>query len=131
MLATLLRSGIELVRAIETAAAVSGSPRYANAFAAVADALRNGESLATPLERAKLFDPLVIALVRVGEESGTLDEMLLKLADYYESDVEAAIATIGTLIEPALIVVLGAVVGCIVFSIFLPLYSLTAEVTAP
>jgi type IV pilus assembly protein PilC len=67
--------------------------------------------------------------VRVGEETGLLDEMLLKVADYFETDVEAAIATLGAVIEPALIGVLGGVVGFIVFSVFIPLYALIGSVS--
>ncbi|HTD34242.1 MAG TPA: type II secretion system F family protein, partial [Candidatus Elarobacter sp.] len=70
-----------------------------------------------------------IALVRVGEETGLVDEMLLKVAAYFESDVEAAIATLGAVIEPALIAGLGCVVGFIVFSVFIPLYALIQEVS--
>jgi type IV pilus assembly protein PilC len=129
MLATLLRSGIELVTAIEVVRPVAGSARYAAALGGVAAALRSGEPLATALETSRLFDPLLIALVRVGEETGLVDEMLLKIAAYFETDVEAAIATLGAVLEPALIGVLGVVVGFIVFSVFIPLYSLIGSVS--
>lgn len=128
MLATLLRSGIDLVTAIAVVRPVAGSPAYAAALARVDVALRAGDALTTPLEAARLFDPLAVALVRVGEETGLLDEMLLKVAAYFETDVEAAIATLGAVIEPALIGVLGTVVGFIVFSVFIPLYSLIGSV---
>jgi type IV pilus assembly protein PilC len=128
LLATLLRSGVELVAAIEAVIPVAGSPHYAHALRSVIAALRNGESLAEPLSDSRVFDPLVAALVQVGEETGLLDEMLLTLAEYFESDVEAAIATLGAVIEPALILALGAVVGFIVLSIFLPLYSFIGSV---
>jgi type IV pilus assembly protein PilC len=129
MLATLLRSGVELVAAIDAIVPVAGSPTYARAFARVNDALRDGEPLAEALARCPIFDPMFVALVRVGEETGLLDEMLLKLAEYFERDVETAIATLGAVIEPVLIIVLGGVVGFIVFSIFLPLYSLIGSVS--
>jgi type IV pilus assembly protein PilC len=128
MLATLLRSGIDLVSALDAIVPVAGSPRYARTFKLLAGALREGEPLANGLSRCDLFDPMFFALARVGEETGLLDEMLLKLAEYYESDVEAAIATLSAVIEPALIVVLGGMVAFIVFSIFLPLYSLIGQV---
>ena len=128
MLGTLLRSGIELVAAIDVVRPVAGSPAYAAALERVDVALRAGDTLTTPLEAARLFDPLAVALVRVGEETGLLDEMLLKIAAYFETDVEAAIATLGAVIEPALIGVLGAVVGFIVFSVFIPLYALIGSV---
>ncbi|HEV3088723.1 MAG TPA: type II secretion system F family protein [Candidatus Elarobacter sp.] len=129
MLATLLRSGIELVAALDVVRPVAGSPRYAAALERVDVALRAGEPLTAPLEASKLFDPLAVALVRVGEETGLVDEMLLKVADYFETDVEAAIATLGAVLEPALIGALGVVVGFIVFSVFIPLYSLIGGVS--
>jgi len=129
MLATLLRSGIELVTAIGVVRPVAGSPAYAAALDRVDVALRAGEPLTAPLEASRLFDPLAVALVRVGEETGLVDEMLLKVAAYFESDVEAAIATLGAVLEPALIVALGGVVGFIVFSVFIPLYALIGSVS--
>lgn len=128
-LATLLRSGIELVTAIDVVRPVAGSPAYAAALERVDVALRAGDALTTPLEASRLFDPLAVALVRVGEETGLVDEMLLKVAAYFETDVEAAVATLGAVIEPALIGVLGTVVGFIVFSVFIPLYALIGSVS--
>jgi type IV pilus assembly protein PilC len=129
MLATLLRSGIELVTAIEVVRPVAGSTRYAAALGRVSETLRAGDPLAAALEASPLFDPLFVALVGVGEETGLLDEMLLKIAAYFETDVEAAIATLGAVLEPALIGLLGVVVGFIVFSVFIPLYSLIGSVS--
>jgi type IV pilus assembly protein PilC len=129
MLATLLRSGIELVGAIAVVRPVAGSPAYAAALDSVDVALRAGEPLTAPLEASRLFDPLAVALVRVGEETGLVDEMLLKVAAYFESDVEGAIATLGAVLEPALIVALGGIVGFIVFSVFIPLYALIGSVS--
>ena len=129
MLGTLLRSGVELVAALDVVRPVAGSPAYATALRAVDVALRAGEPLTAPLEAARLFDPLAVALVSVGDETGLLDEMLFKIATYFETDVEAAVATLGAVIEPALIVALGGVVGFIVFSVFIPLYALIGSVS--
>lgn len=129
MLGTLLRSGIELVAALDVVRPVAGSRAYSAALRDVDVALRAGETLTAPLEAARLFDPLMVALVRVGEETGLLDEMLFKVADYFETDVEAAIATLGAVIEPSLLVALGGVVGFIVFSVFIPLYTLIGSVS--
>jgi type IV pilus assembly protein PilC len=129
MLATLLRSGIELVTALAVVVPVAGSPSYAAALGRVDVALRAGEPLTAPLEASRLFDPLAVALVRVGEETGLVDEMLLKVASYFETDVEASIATLGAILEPALIGALGTVVGFIVFSVFIPLYALIGSVS--
>ena len=128
MLGTLVRSGIELSAALEIVLPVTGSPVYADGLNRVALALREGEALTPPLAATGLFDPMLIALTGVGEETGMLDVMLPKAAEYFESDVSAAIATIGAVIEPALIGVLGLIVGVIVYSIFIPLYSLIGSV---
>lgn len=129
MLATLLRAGVELTAAIDAVAGVAGSPLYASALERMNTALREGQPLAQPLTDSGLFDPVVLALVGVGEETGLLDEMLHTLAGYLERDVEATIATLGAVIEPALIILLGGGVGLIVCSIFLPLYSLIGNIS--
>ncbi|MGD1068405.1 MAG: type II secretion system F family protein [Vulcanimicrobiaceae bacterium] len=128
-LGTLLRAGIELLTAIEVVRPVTGSPLYAAALARLDTSIRAGEPLTASLAATRLIDPLALALVRAGEETGRLDEMLLTIAGYFEADVETAIATLGAVIEPVLIVVLGVVVGFIVFSVFIPLYTLIGSVS--
>jgi type IV pilus assembly protein PilC len=129
MLATLLRSGLDLVTAIAIVRPVTGSPLYAAALARADAELRAGDALSTALSATRLLDPLALAMIGIGEETGQLDEMLLKVAAYFESDVESAIATLGAAVEPALIAVLGIVVGFIVFSVFIPLYTLIGSVS--
>lgn len=128
MLGCLLRSGVTLLAAIEVTVPVTSSPRFAAALESVHGALREGDSLSEPLKALRLFDPLFVALVGVGEETGTVDEMLIKISDYFDADIDAAIATIGAVIEPLLVIFLGGVVGMIVLSIFLPLYSLIGSI---
>jgi type IV pilus assembly protein PilC len=129
MLATLLRAGVELVVALEVVRPVAGSPSYAAALERVDRSVREGDALTAALTQVRLFDPLAIALIGVGEETGLIDEMLLKIAVYFEADVESAIATLGAAIEPAMIGALGVVVGFIVFSVFIPLYSLIGSIS--
>jgi len=129
MLGTLVHSGIELSVALDVVLPVTGSPVHAEALRHVAIALREGEALTPPLAATGIFDPMLIALVGVGEETGMLDVMLPKAAEYFESDVAAAIATLGAIIEPALIGILGVIVGLIVYSVFIPLYSLIGSVS--
>jgi type IV pilus assembly protein PilC len=124
MLGTLVRSGIDLLAAIDAVAPVAASPLYRTTLLGCSVALRAGEPLSAPLTLSGAFDPLFMALVRVGEETGSLDEMLIKIAEYFESDIESALAVLSATIEPVLVIVLGAIVGTIVFSVFLPLYSL-------
>ncbi len=127
-LGSLLASGVDILRAFEVAAPVSGSALYAQALLEVRTAVRDGESVANRMQRSDLFDPFVVGLVRVGEETGTLDAMLLKIAEYYEVDVDAGAATLGATLEPLLIVVIGAIVGAITASIFIPLYSVIGQI---
>lgn len=128
ILGALLRSGVALLTAIEVAMPVAGSPLFTAALQSVHGALREGDSLSGPLREARLFDPLFVALVSVGEETGAVDEMMTKAAEYFDGDVDAAVATVGAVIEPLLVLFLGGVVGTIVLSIFLPLYSLIGSI---
>ena len=126
-LGTLLHSGVSIVESLESAQDVIDTAVYRQGVTGIAEALRRGEPLAPALDR-ELFEPLFCQLVRVGEETGTLDAMLLRLAEYYEVDVETAVATLGSTLEPLLIIVLGAIVGTIVASILIPLYSIIGSI---
>ena len=128
MLGSLLKSGVGLVLALEVVADVVGNAAYEVSINAVRQALREGDPLAEPLAASGLYEPLVIQMVRVGEETGSLDAMLLRIAEYYELDVETALSTLGATLEPVLIAGLGGVVGFIVFSIFIPLYTLIGSI---
>jgi type IV pilus assembly protein PilC len=128
MIGTLVRSGIELSAALDVVIPVTGSPVHETALASVAVALREGETFTGPLAATGLFDPMLIALVGVGEETGMLDVMLPTAADYFEADVAAAIATLGAIVEPGLIAFLGVIVGLIMYAVFIPLYSLIGSV---
>ncbi len=128
MLGSLLRSGVNLLNAVEIMGAVSGHDSFREALRDLYAALREGEPFAESLARSRLFDPMTLQLSRVGEETGTLDQMLFKIADYYDVDVEAATSTLAALLEPILMLGVGALVGTIVFSIFVPLYSVISQV---
>jgi type IV pilus assembly protein PilC len=129
MLGTLVHAGVELTRALDVVTPVTNSPVHQAALARVTIAVREGEALTPPLAATRTFDPMLVTLVGVGEESGTLDVMLEKSADYFEADVAAAIAALGAVIEPALIVFLGLVVGGIVYSVYIPLYALIGSLS--
>jgi type IV pilus assembly protein PilC len=90
----------------------------------VHDSIREGESFAGPLREAKVCDAIVVNMIDVGEETGDLDTMLLKIADNYDEEVDVAVAALVSLIEPMLVVVLGVIVGTIVVSMFLPLVAM-------
>jgi type IV pilus assembly protein PilC len=123
MLGSLLHSGVDVLRAIDVCAPVTGNAVYVQALRDLHEALRDGASIADQLERAKIFDPMLLQMVRVGEETGTLDSMLLKTAEYYEYDVETITATLSSTIEPILLLIVGGVVGLIVYSVFVPMYA--------
>ncbi|HUA09693.1 MAG TPA: type II secretion system F family protein [Candidatus Acidoferrales bacterium] len=127
-LGTLLHAGVPLLAAIEAAADVVENAVYLRFARLLGTALGEGTAIAAALERSALFDDICLALVSVGEETGTLDAMLLRVADYHELDVETAISALGNTIEPMLIIVLGAVVGIIVASILIPLYSMIGSI---
>ncbi|HUN28746.1 MAG TPA: type II secretion system F family protein [Alphaproteobacteria bacterium] len=127
-LGTLLRSGVPLLDALDAANGVVENAVYSRLTRDLAGALREGSSIAPFLEQSALFDALFLQLVRVGEETGTLDAMLLRIAEYYELDVETAVATLGSVVEPILIIALGGLVGLIVGSILIPLYSMIGSI---
>jgi type IV pilus assembly protein PilC len=127
-LGTLLRGGVEVIAALEAARGVMEDVVFRRGSLGIADALHRGDSLYQALAGAQLFDATFLQLIRAGEESGSLDAMLLRLAEYNEIDVETSLATIGSILEPALICILGGVIGTIVASVIVPLYSMIGSI---
>jgi type IV pilus assembly protein PilC len=127
-LGLLLHSGVDILHAFEVAAPVCGSALFANALLDVRTSVRDGEGVASRMQRSELFDPFAIGLIRVGEETGALDAMFLKIAEVYEVEVDATLATLGATLEPILIIVIGAIVGAITASVFIPLYSVIGQI---
>ncbi len=123
MLGTLLRSGVGLMTALDVVGEAVGSARYRRSLGSLRQALSEGSGLWEPLRLTGLYEPLLIQMVRVGEETGALDAMLLRIADYYDLDVETALNALGALLEPAMILLLGGAVGFIVAAVFIPLYT--------
>lgn len=120
-LATLLSSGVGILQAMETVAGTVSNDIISDAILSARASIREGERIGEPLARSKMFPPMVVQMISIGEESGSLDPMLSKVADFYESEVDAALASLTSAIEPVLIVGLGVVVGFIVIALFLPL----------
>ena len=123
-LGTLLQSGVPILEALAIVKNATGNEVVANAIATVHDSIREGESIAEPLAACGVFDDIVINMIDVGEETGELDKMLLKIADNYDAEVDAAVSALMSVMEPILIVGLGFTVGFIVVALFLPLISL-------
>ncbi|MEO1130552.1 MAG: type II secretion system F family protein [Planctomycetota bacterium] len=120
-LGTLIAAGVPILEAITITKETSGNWVFERALGNVHDSIREGESFAQPLRDAKVCDSLVVNMIDVGEETGDMDTMLLKIADNYDEEVDTAVASLVSLIEPLLVVFLGGVVGTIVVAMFLPL----------
>ena len=120
-LGTLVTSGVPILQALNITRDTSGNVVVADAITKVHDAVRDGESMVAPLEASKVFPAMVISMVDVGEETGQLPEMLLKIADVYDDEVDNSVAALTSLLEPIMIVFLALIVGVIVLALFLPL----------
>ncbi len=123
-LGTLLQSGVPILEALAIVKNATGNEVVSNAIGTVHDSIREGESIAEPLAACGVFDDIVINMIDVGEETGELDKMLLKISDNYDAEVDAAVSALMSVMEPILIVGLGFTVGFIVVALFLPLISL-------
>lgn len=120
-LGTLVTSGVPILQALNITRETAGNVIVSDAIDKVHDAVKEGESMIAPLEASKVFPPMVISMVDVGEETGQLPEMLLKVADVYEDEVDNAVSALTSMLEPLMIVILAVVVGVIVLALFMPL----------
>jgi type IV pilus assembly protein PilC len=127
-LGTLINAGVPILDAINITSQTTGNYVYSRALMGVHDSVRQGETFAEPLRKAKVCDPIVINMIDVGEETGDLDKMLLKIADNYDEEVDNAVAGLVSLLEPLMVVLLGGIVGFIVVALFLPLVQLMQSV---
>jgi type IV pilus assembly protein PilC len=121
---TLLRAGVNIIYSLEITAKSSGNKIVEEAVLRVRDSIKEGESIASPLRESAIFPSMVVRMIDIGERTGALDEMLVKIADYYEEQVDIAVAGLTSLMEPLIICFLGVVVGGIVISMFLPMFQL-------
>ncbi len=128
-LGTLINAGVPILEAITITKETSGNEVYRRALGSIHDAIREGESFASPLRAAKVVDGIVVNMVDVGEETGDLDRMLLKVADNYDEEVEVLVGGLVSMLEPIMVVVLGSIVMFIVLALFLPLVTLINSVT--
>lgn len=127
-LGTLLSSGVPIMQALEIVGRASGNEIIAMTVTKVRESIREGESIASPLGASGMFPPMVTQMVAVGEETGNLDAMLSKIADFYDTEVEYMLASLTSMLEPIMIVGMGGIVGFIVISVFLPLYQLIGNI---
>jgi len=123
-LGTLIKSGVPIMQGLDTVAATSGNVIIEAAIIDARDSIREGGRLADPLRKSNLFPPMVTQMIKVGEETGALDTMLTKIADFYDQEVDAAVKGLTSMIEPVVIVIMGLVIGFIVIAMFLPMFGL-------
>ncbi len=123
-LGTLVTSGVPILQALNITRETAGNAAIARAIARVHDSVKEGESIVQPLEASKEFPPMVASMIDVGEETGKLPEMLLKIADVYDDEVDNAVAALTSMLEPIMIVFLAVIVGTIVLALFTPLISI-------
>jgi type IV pilus assembly protein PilC len=127
-LGTLISSGVPILQALTIVKETSGNLIVSNAVGAIHESVKEGETITSPLEASGVFPPMVISMVDVGEQTGALPEMLMKIADNYEEEVDNAVAAMTSLLEPIMIVFLAVIVGSIVIAMFLPLIDLMENV---
>ncbi|MFH1380358.1 MAG: type II secretion system F family protein [bacterium] len=121
---TLIKSGVPILQALDTVAKTSGNKVIEEAILKAREAIREGERIADPLRKSSIFPPMVIQMIAVGEETGNLDTMLSKIADFYDQEVDVAVKGLTSMIEPIIIVVMGVIIGSIVIAMFMPMFEL-------
>jgi len=127
-LSTLVRSGVAILPALEIVSKTSGNAKIEKIILDLMASVKRGESIAAPLERGEVFPSMVVRMIAIGEETGELEEMLTKIADFYDTQVDTAVAGLTSLIEPLIIAFLGIVIGGIVVALFLPILTLTQAI---
>jgi type IV pilus assembly protein PilC len=127
-LATLVSSGVPILEALEITAKTAGNAIVEDAIMATRKSIEEGKTISEPLKETEVFPPMVVHMIAVGEQTGALDAMLSKIADFYEEEVDAAVENMLTLLEPIMILFLGIVIGGIVISMYLPLFSLLSKI---
>jgi type IV pilus assembly protein PilC len=130
-LGTLISAGVPILDAINITKETCGNEVYTRALSKVHDAIREGESMADPLRATKVCDAIVVNMIDVGEETGDLDKMLIKVADNYDSDVDVLVGSLISILEPVMVVFLGLIVGFIVVALFAPMITLIETVSGP
>jgi type IV pilus assembly protein PilC len=127
-LGTLISSGVSILDGLEITARTAGNRVIHDAVMESRASIAGGETIAAPLQKSKVFPPMVISMIAVGEQTGGLDEMLTKIADFYDDEVDAAVTALLSLLEPIMIVVLGVIVGGMVVAMYLPIFDMVNAV---
>lgn len=127
-LSTLTSSGVPILEGLEITAKTSGNAIIEDAIMAVRKSVEEGKTISQPLAETKVFPAMVVQMINVGEQTGALDQMLSKIADFYEEEVDNAVAGLMKLIEPLMIVILGGIIGTIVTAMYLPMYAILQKI---
>ncbi len=127
-LGTLIASGVSILDGLEITAKTAGNRVIHDAIMESRSSIAGGETIAAPLQKSKVFPPMVISMIAVGEQTGGLDEMLTKIADFYDEEVDAAVENLLALMEPVMIVLLGVVVGGMIVAMYLPIFNMVGAV---
>ncbi len=128
-LGTLITSGVPILQALKITRDTISNEVVQNAVDMVHESVKEGDTIAAPLDKSKVFPPMVVNMIDVGEETGSLDAMLMKVADIYDNEVEVAVEAMLSLLEPAIIIVLGGIIGFIVVSLYLPIFTLGEQIS--
>jgi type IV pilus assembly protein PilC len=123
-LATLVGAGVDIVRALEITGATAGNVVIEDALTVVRAKVHEGVPIAQPLVENPVFPPMVSQMIRIGEETGELEKMLGKIADFYEDEVDASISALTSIIEPIMMIGVGAMVGVIVIAMYMPMFKM-------
>jgi type IV pilus assembly protein PilC len=127
-LGTLISSGVPILTGLEITAETAGNEVVKSAVLATRNGIKDGDTIAKPLKATGVFPPMVVQMVAVGEETGSLDEMLSKIADFYESEVDTAVDSLTSILEPLMIVMMGVLVGGMVVAMYLPMFKLVSVI---
>ncbi|KPL02385.1 MAG: hypothetical protein AMJ73_08775 [candidate division Zixibacteria bacterium SM1_73] len=128
-LATLISSGVSILDALDITARTSGNRVIHDAIKKSVLSIAEGETITQPLKESKVFPPMVVQMISVGEKTGGLDEMLTKIADFYDEEVDAAVAALTSIIEPVIIVFMGVVIGGILIAMYLPMFEIIGKIS--
>ena len=128
-LSTLIGSGVPILDGLDITARTSGNAIVEDAILSTRKSIEGGNTIAAPLKETAVFPAMVVQMIGVGETTGALDTMLSKIADFYEEEVDTAVAGLLTLLEPVMIALLGLVVGGIVIAMYLPIFDLISKLT--
>lgn len=123
-LGTLIRSGVPILTALEIVQDSSGNAVLSRAISSIRNEVKQGGTINAPLEKARIFPPMVVSMIAVGEETGELDIMLTKIADFYDDEVELAVNALTSLLEPIMMVFLGTMIGAVIVGMYLPMFKI-------